>query len=415
MRLVKRGPGFRLDARTLAQARASSLMAIDPRAFSGSLALGGDRLQPLLTSGGTAVLSIRGPIAQRADHLWGWCEAYDALAFDFAALAAHPEVRRIVLDIDSPGGDLAGLEQGIARMVAARDASGKPVLAYVNELAASAAYWIAACVASSGVYLPIAGEVGSVGVIAALVDETAALEREGIKVTLIRDPAGKAEGHSMQPITDLAIKRLTGLVKESSARFVGAIAAARRISAASIRALNGGCMSGNAAVAAGLADGVASLEEVISMAARGAAKKRSTMNTRLPGAHSLRLRAAAPDNKIECPECGAKFVPEGEPEKDDEITCPECDASFAPKGAAPAAGVDVARIAARYGLSPASVSAAAAELQRGAIPGTHYRRADDVGLEADARRFGVSPGSLAASRREMATAMTRQGRTGASS
>lgn len=264
---------IRLDAGALRLAMASQLLALDPEAIGGSFVpriasapdWTGVSQSEQTDTGIVAVVALDGPLAQNA--IEGWIDGYDALAERVCGALANPAVSAVVLRVNSPGGDLAGLEESIARMGRARVASGKPVLAYVDELAASAAYWIASCVATGGVYLPAAGQVGSIGVIGCLVDETKALEQAGIGVTLVRDPPGKAEGHPAGPIADLASQRLQIMVAESSGRFARAVGAARGVPEQYVRDLNGACLTGQRAVDGGLANGIASFEGVVAMAA----------------------------------------------------------------------------------------------------------------------------------------------------
>ena len=148
------------------------------------------------------------------------------------------------------------------------EASGKPVVAYVDEQAASAAYWIAAGVADA-IYVPPTGRVGSIGCLAVHVDESGAAEQAGLRYTIIRDPAGKAAGSPLEPLTDVGRARLTRDVGAATAGFVAAVSARRNIAPEAIRGLDGDMLAGDAAVAAGLADGVSTLERVIALAAGG--------------------------------------------------------------------------------------------------------------------------------------------------
>jgi ClpP class serine protease len=267
-----------VGATELAKARASDVLALDPRVLAG----GGVELQEAAptssATGAVGLLTIDGPIAQRAvSDLCGFVDGYDAITERFSELARSPEVSAIVVRICSPGGDVAGLEVAVSEMRRQRDASGKPVAIYVDELAASAAYWIAAALATEGIYLPEAGMVGSIGCIGALVDVTGALEQEGVKVTLVRSPAGKAESHPHGPVSALAEERTRARVEAAAGRFVAAVSAARGLEAGAVRALDGDVLGGAAAVAAGLADGVVSgLGDVVEMMAAGA-RRRQTM------------------------------------------------------------------------------------------------------------------------------------------
>jgi len=289
----------RLDAAALMRVRASQVLALDPAAL-GSIVVLEEAAPEVETQVATsvAVVPIRGPLAQRAydGSLCGYVDGYDAIAERFIGALDDPRVGAVVLSIDSPGGDVAGLEEAVRRMVQARDDSAKPVYAYADEQTASAAYWIAASVAGRGhVFLPESGEVGSIGCIGARIDETAALEQEGIAVTIVRDPPGKAASHPAGPVAEVADERLTKIVGEVATRFIKAMASSRRMAQRTVRALDGAMLSGQEAVEVGLADGVSSFEAVIERAAADAAK-RNIMREQL---QALRAQHDLPETATE--------------------------------------------------------------------------------------------------------------------
>lgn len=285
----------RVGAKELVQVRASHVLAVDPRVLSSGAQLA-DEPAETEERGKVAIVSAIGPMAQRAVRdLCGYVDGYDALTARFTAALASQDVGAVVLRVDSPGGDVAGLEEAIGRMVEARRAAGKPVYAYVDELAASAAYWLSASLADHGVFLPGAGLVGSIGAIGTLVDATKAAEQDGLKVTLVRDPAGKAEAHPYGPDQELAQERLGAMVTAASGRFAAAIASLRGLKVQTVRELNAALLQGEAAVEAGLADGVRSLEDVVSMATAEVRRRKSMKNTRA----KLGLSESATDEEVE--------------------------------------------------------------------------------------------------------------------
>lgn len=265
----------RIDAAALAAAGASSVLALEARALGGTVALARGE-QPAgevmaVTAAETAdrkprvdgvvgLVRVEGPLAQRAiADLCGYVDGYDAIEARLS-LALESEAAGVLMVIDSPGGDVAGLEESVRRMRAAADKSGKRVVAYVDELAASAAYWIASGVADE-VVVPASGHVGSIGCIGAMVDLTAAAEKDGAKWTVVRDPAGKAAGHPYGPVADVAEERLRGEVKAAATRFYKAVSKRRGMSTSTIRKMDGALFSGREAVDAGLADRVGTLED----------------------------------------------------------------------------------------------------------------------------------------------------------
>jgi ClpP class serine protease len=206
-----------------------------------------------------------GPMMQRASYYCGWIDGYDSITERVLDALSDREVGGIVLRIDSPGGDVAGIEECVRTIQQARDASGKPIAVYVDELAASGGYWLAASLSNAGVYAPRAGQVGSIGAYCVFADQREALKQEGIAVQLVREPPGKDAANPYDPVTDLAIARYATLVKADAERFYSAMAVARGKTPDEIRALNADVLGADEALSAGLIDGIKTFEEVIAL------------------------------------------------------------------------------------------------------------------------------------------------------
>lgn len=288
---------FKLDAKALAQARASDVLALSADALGKVYALAETAPITSVSTGGVAVVSIMGPLAQRGDQLCGFVDGYDMIEERVCAALDRADCGAVLLVVDSPGGDVAGLEEAIGRMVAVREDSGKQIFAYVDERACSAAYWLCAALADGGIFVPASGSVGSIGCIAAHWDESKALEAAGLTVTLVRDPQGKAAGDSAEPLNDTARARIEGVVRAAAARFIDGVAETRGLGADAIRGFDGATFAAKDAVANGLADGVASLDEVMGMAAK-AASKGSEMKLIETLRGSLRMGADATEGEI---------------------------------------------------------------------------------------------------------------------
>ena len=215
------------------------------------------------TGGDVALMQIRGPLSQRrTEHMCGWVDGYDGIAADFANALSRPDVSALVVAIDSPGGDVAGLEECCRRIVEARTEYNKPVAVYVDELAASAAYRLAVAFAPDDITIPQSGRVGSIGCIGAYVDETEKLKAEGVAVHVVRFPEGKAATAPAAPLHALAQERLGADVRNAAETFFGAVGAARDLEVGDVAALDGAVLAGGNAVRLGLADHIGSLESV---------------------------------------------------------------------------------------------------------------------------------------------------------
>lgn len=292
-----------LTGDALLRAGASNVLAIDEAVAGKSLALLADAPAPEEPANQIGVVRIEGPLAQRAllDEMCAYVDGYDAITERLGAVLAAPEVAGAVLVIDSPGGDVAGLSEGVRRMREMVEQSGKPVVAFVDELAASAAYWIAAGVADE-IHVPEGGRVGSIGCIGAWVDPSKAFERAGIVWHVHRDPAGKAEMMPAAPLAKLADERAIERVKTNSARFIAAMAARRGVDEAAIRGLNAAVLEARAAVDAKLADVVGTLEGAADRALSMAQKRqkdRSMKNIALLVGLAVTATAAEVEARLE--------------------------------------------------------------------------------------------------------------------
>lgn len=270
----------RINADALRRGGASDVLAVEPSVIGGLVKLRAEEppsWEPLRAAAtndkgkataapGVVVglVRIEGPLAQKAiSDMCGYVDGYDAIASRFELTIENEEASAVLMVIDSPGGDVAGLEAGVARMQKAKKKHGKKVVAYLDELAASAAYWIAACVADE-IVLPVAGRAGSIGCIGAFVDLTAAAEQYGEKWHVVREPAGKADMFPLAPVTDLALERLKTSVEAVGKRFYKAIADARGLKTDAVKGMNGCVFEGKDAVTAKLADSVGTLESALS-------------------------------------------------------------------------------------------------------------------------------------------------------
>lgn len=167
-----------------------------------------------LRSGGVAVLAISGTLTRTTQYSW-WSgmpvtTGYDAVRTKIAKLMADPQVKAVVLDIDSPGGSVSGCQE-LANYIS-EAAKMKPMAAFSSGCMASAAFWLGA--ATGRVFATATAEVGSIGVIMTLYDCSKLNERWGIKVNVISSGKYKAAGH---PETELSAEQREYLEKNSKA------------------------------------------------------------------------------------------------------------------------------------------------------------------------------------------------------
>lgn len=219
-------------------------------------------------AGSVRIIPVIGALSARGMQGWfGRIAGMDDLRREISAAAGNDEVSAIVLDIDSPGGSVAGTQETGEAVAAA--AARKPVVAVANSLAASAAYWIGAQ-ASEFVVTP--GSIsGSIGVIAMHQNAARMLERIGLEVTLIRSGERKAEGHPFGPLNEVARESLQARVDAAAGEFYAAVAQGRKLGVKTVkdRFGSGATFTASEAVANGLADRQASLAQVVAELSAG--------------------------------------------------------------------------------------------------------------------------------------------------
>jgi len=215
--------------------------------------------------GSIAVIPVYGVISQRANLMsemsGGGGTSIQKLTQAFRQAVGDPSIAAIVLDVDSPGGSVFGVQELAEEIRRAR--AQKPIVANFNSLGASAAYWIGSA-ASEAVVTP-GGQVGSIGVLALHVDFSAQNEMLGVQPTLITAGKYKGEGSPDFPLGDEAREYVQGQVDEYYAAFVDAVAVGRGVSPARVRDGfgQGRVLLAKPALAAGMIDRIETLDQTI--------------------------------------------------------------------------------------------------------------------------------------------------------
>ena len=209
----------------------------------------------------TAILPVRG-IALYDLEFQPWCFSTLLLAQTVTALANNPDIETILLDIDSPGGVVTGTPEAADAIFAARKTT--KVVALVNPLAASAAYYLASQ-ASEIVAVP-SGDVGSIGVFTLHTDCSVMFEEIGVKPTFIFAGKFKVEGNSFEPLSDTAREHFQQEIDKLYRQFLKAVARGRGVSVSEVEGSFGRGRTVMAADAkrAGMIDRVATINMTLS-------------------------------------------------------------------------------------------------------------------------------------------------------
>ncbi|HCK3358134.1 S49 family peptidase [Morganella morganii] len=205
---------------------------------------------------GIAVIPVYGTLVQKLGTLrpYSGMTGYDGIRRVFLTAVNDPEVKGICLDIDSPGGEVAGCFDLVDLIYAER--GKKPIHAILSENAFSAAYAIAS--AADKIYVPRTGGVGSVGVIVIHCDWSQHIKDDGLKVSIITYGNRKAESNPYVALSDEAKAAIQHDVDEMGRLFVSTVSRNRGLSETVIRNTQAACYLAAEGVQMGLADAVAS-------------------------------------------------------------------------------------------------------------------------------------------------------------
>ena len=214
---------------------------------------------PFAMADGVAVIEVSGVLVHRGAWIGqsSGQTTYEGIAAQLAAAVANPAVHGIALEIDSFGGEVAGVFDLADAIRAAR--SAKPVWAFVAEHAFSAGYALAS--QADRIVLPRTGAVGSIGVVVMHADLSGQLSDAGVTVTLIHSGAHKVDGNPYTPLPAPVRERIQAEIDSIRLLFAETVATGRgrRMTAEAALATEAECYRGAEAMAAGLADEVSDL------------------------------------------------------------------------------------------------------------------------------------------------------------
>lgn len=220
-----------------------------------------ERQAPVRGQKHVAVLSLVGVLTpdQSLFTMLGMGTSLRAFSAQLAEATVDSSIRAIAVVIDSPGG-LVGMAQEVAAQMRAARAA-KPVLALVQGMNASAAYWITAN--ASSIEATPSALVGSIGVYGVRASIAKQLEREGVDIEVFSAGRFKTEGLPVLPVTEDERRHQRAHVEETYGQFVNDVAAGRRVGPAIVRGGygEGRVVSAKEAARLGMIDRVCALED----------------------------------------------------------------------------------------------------------------------------------------------------------
>lgn len=210
---------------------------------------------------GVAIIEIDGPLTKHG-YCW-WCAPYSYIEIQrLVKLAADDAaVNAILLVIDSPGGEVAGVSDLANAIFDARDK--KPVHAFISDSGCSAAYYVAS--QAQRIYCDVDAVVGCIGVLCVIDDWSKYYEELGIKTYPFRSAELKAAGMvTGEPMTDAAKAELQRHVMQLHETFVEAIVRGRGVTPEKAMLwADGRTHIGRHAKALGLVDEITTIDAVV--------------------------------------------------------------------------------------------------------------------------------------------------------
>ena len=237
-------------------------------------------IAPIAQSPALIRVDISGPIEQRAGHhdpCSGWTDGNDAISERLCAAFAEGDVELV---IDTPGGAAAGAEQGIARALAAKARYGRRCTGFADEQIGSLGMWWALAICDE-LFIPKHAQLGSIGARAGHLDISAAMAEAGERLTYFTWPNdGKIALAPERPLSEVGKargERDVAIIGEAFCAAVVGSAIGQRYGLTRERVIELGAdmLTGQAAVDAGLADGVSTLEDVTAYALKQAERAAS--------------------------------------------------------------------------------------------------------------------------------------------
>lgn len=210
------------------------------------------------------VINVMGPISQWPSmEMSGPASASTvSIGNTLDSLMGDATVKAIVMRFDSPGGGVYGVQE-LGDKINASKGQGKPIIAQVDSLAASAAYWLAS--QCDEIVITPSGQAGSIGVYTLHQDVSGAMDQAGVKPTFVSAGPYKVEGNQFQPLEGEALGAMQDTVNSYYNDFTSAVARGRGVTAQAVKDGygQGRVLKAKESVKAGLADRVATMAQTL--------------------------------------------------------------------------------------------------------------------------------------------------------
>lgn len=210
--------------------------------------------KPFAFSNGIAIIPVHGSLINRFGRSWGYVTGYNFIRQQVALAGQDPDVKAIVFDMNSYGGEVAGCFETAADMKLL--ANGKKTLAVIDSNCYSACYALAT--AADKIVATPSGGAGSIGVVSMHVDMSKFLAEVGVQITFIKAGDHKVDGNPYEPLSKEAKADMQGRVDTIYGEFVALVATNRKIDEKVVRDTQARIYRAEEAKSLGLIDAIAS-------------------------------------------------------------------------------------------------------------------------------------------------------------
>lgn len=252
-----------------------------------TLALSGDddgtrQVRSYQVMNGIAVLPVSGTLVSRTRALqpYSGMTGYNGIIARLQQAASDPMVDGILLDMDTPGGMVAGAFDCADIIARVRDI--KPVWALANDMNCSAGQLLAS--AASRRLVTQTARTGSIGVMMAHSNYGAALEKQGVEITLIYSGSHKVDGNPYSHLPDDVRETLQSRMDATRQMFAQKVSAYTGLSVQAVLDTEAAVYSGQEAIDAGLADELVNSTDAITVMRDALDARKSRLSGgRMPG------------------------------------------------------------------------------------------------------------------------------------
>ena len=255
----------RLDIKQMVDANGEVMLGEKMQIEASSFSSTRSRERSYQVVDGVAVLPVSGTLVHKYGYLrpYSGMTGYDGIIARMQEAIADPEVKGILLDMDTPGGEVAGCFDAAQTIRSLAQESGKPLWAVADDMACSAGMAIAS--AADRRLITQSAVMGSVGVVMAHQSVAGKLKEDGIKVTLIHSGAHKVDGN---PYEDLSAEALAAFQAKSDTlrqEFASLVSTHTGLSVEAVLATEAKTYRGQEAIDIGFADQLVNGNEAIAI------------------------------------------------------------------------------------------------------------------------------------------------------